>query len=148
MPAESEHVNLAVHNIETVAFLLTDSRFSDWAATVAFYAALHIIEAIFYVNEKDAQNKHGQKHERREGMLKHHHYSNLWKHYRELQSASTIARYMQGPGGKACLFRIYMPPEKVKEILIGRHLGQLIKSAKKFIPNSITGIETAFAKCA
>jgi hypothetical protein len=134
MPTEKEHIQQAIHNIDVVAYLRKNDDFCDWTATVTFYTALHIVEAVFYRSKKHGNCKHGQRHEGREQILKHTtNYKNIWQHYRPLQSTSVIARYLHGDSTNATIFKKYMSPLKVYDILIKQHLGSLIKSASKFL---------------
>lgn len=148
MPSEKEHIQQAIHNIDVVAYLKKDDDFCDWTATVTFYTALHIIEAVFYKSRKHGSCKHGQRHEGREQILKHtRSYKTIWEHYRIMQSASIIARYLHGDSANATVFQKYMPPEKVKNILIKHHLGSLIKSASKFLSDQTAKrVEVKFKK--
>ncbi len=51
MPTDQQHITQALHN-SSVLWLFSQhekqAEFSDWFATIAFYSALHFIEAIFY----------------------------------------------------------------------------------------------------
>jgi hypothetical protein len=48
MPTDAEHLNQGNHNIEFLSFFYADTRFNDWAVTVAFYSALHIVEYVIF----------------------------------------------------------------------------------------------------
>lgn len=134
MPRDSEHIDLATHNIETSFYLFSGgSKYCDWTATTAFYAALHIIDAILF---KHHNKKHGQTHGVREAILKAKSYQHIYKHYRELSSASKIARYLTDGSGHSVVFEDYMSQSTVKDILIKHHLQQIIKSAKNFLDDA------------
>ena len=61
MPSDSEHLALAARNQELIDHLLPDiRRFGDWITVVAFYRALHLVEAVFF---RDHPDKHGRNHE-------------------------------------------------------------------------------------
>lgn len=133
MPSEAEHIQLALHNIEVIDYLLAKPEFCDWTATVTFYTALHIIEAVFFHDRKHINQRHGQSHENRERILKGtKSYQNIYRHYRPLQSTSAVARYLQGLSKKGLTFQQHMPAKQVQEKLIKHHLAQLIKTASKF----------------
>jgi hypothetical protein len=67
-------------------------EFPDWVTTVAFYKALHIVEAVF---ANDINVRHGTGHEHRERVLKTTtKYRHLYKYYRPLYTASVKARYL------------------------------------------------------
>lgn len=56
MPQEGDHVALANRNHDTLYHLLEDpEKYSEWIATVAFYKALQVVEAMF---AKTSRSKH------------------------------------------------------------------------------------------
>jgi hypothetical protein len=133
MPTDGEHITLALHNIEVGAAVLKEPNHSDWAATVLFYASLHVVEAVFY---RSCSRFHGGNHERRERSLKQkNQFTSLYKHYHPLWTASAIARYLQTPNsnGATVLFATYMPPEKLKEQLVKTDFAGVLKAADKFL---------------
>ena len=134
MPSENEHVQKTLHNFEVIKYLLAKPEFCDWTATVIFYTALHIVEAVFFYDTKHSKERHGQSHENREKILKNtKSYQNIHRHYRPLQSASVIARYLSNLGKDVTNFQQYMTAQQVQELLIKHHLAQVIKSACKFL---------------
>lgn len=134
MPTESEHIQKTLHNIDAIDYLRAEPKFSDWTAVVTFYAALHIVEAVFFHDKKNCERRHGHNHEERESILKGvNSYKNIYLHYRPLQSASIIARYLYDQSRQAITFQKYMSSSKVQEKLISYHLAQLIKTAEKFL---------------
>lgn len=134
MPTEDEHTQLAIHNMEVVDYLLVKPEFADWTATITFYTALHIVEAVFFHDQKHVHQRHGQNHENREQLLKGtKSYENMYKHYRPLQAASVVARYLQSSRGRVLTFQAYMPSNQVRSKLVKHHLAQLIKTARKFL---------------
>lgn len=46
MPSFDQHIKQAQHNIEFLISFYKTYKFNDWAITVSFYTAVHIIEAI------------------------------------------------------------------------------------------------------
>ena len=148
MPSEPEHIQLALHNIEVIDYLLANPKFCDWTATVTFYTALHIVEAVFFYDKKHIDRRHGHNHEERDNMLKGTRpYQNMWNHYRPLESASVVARYLHGLGKGGITFQQYMSSKRVEEKLIKHHLAQLIKTASRFLSsNSGSLLKSAFNK--
>ena len=134
MPTEKAHVALASHNQEVIDYLaLRIQEFPDWVATVAFYKALQIVEAVF-ANDKTI--RHQRRHEDRDRCLKKtKRYENIWRHYHPLWAASMIARYLECGRGKGhyATFSDYMGPKEVEDTLIKHHLKQLTRSAKRFL---------------
>jgi len=47
MASEADHISLADRNHDFLVDVLREGRFPDWAATVAFYKAVHVVEAVF-----------------------------------------------------------------------------------------------------
>ena len=48
MPADINHINQAKHNFQFLESFYNTFNYNDWSITVAFYAAVHIVEmAIF-----------------------------------------------------------------------------------------------------
>ena len=137
MPNEAEHIQLALHNIKVIDHLRTKPEFCDWTATVTFYTALHIVEAVFFYARRHNNKRHGSNHETRESILKGtRSYQKIYQHYRPLQSASVIARYLYRLDGKGETFQDYMSAVKVRDKLIKYHLAALIKSASKFLSSN------------
>jgi hypothetical protein len=134
MPDDSVHINLALHNLDTVKYLLDEPEFSDWAAVVVSYAALHIIDAVLFCDPK-APIKHGVTHSDRRDILRGTtHYNNIYRHYSILSRASNIACYLEDRDtGNVILFSIYMPSDKVRDTLIKNHFWQIIKSSANFL---------------
>ncbi|KKN13937.1 hypothetical protein LCGC14_1001230 [marine sediment metagenome] len=64
---------------------------SEWIACIAFYKALHLVEALLARDKKRHQNSHVA----REKLLKAStRYESIYKHYRPLWRASMVARYL------------------------------------------------------
>jgi len=130
------HITKANHNIETIALLSQDLTKKDWIVTVAFYSALHIVDAVLFQTQKGFY-KHGISHDMREKIIKSdNRLEKIWTCYRPLLNQSIIARYLQGyrtPPNVAIDFDKTMPDEKLITF-IKEKLGGLINSAIKFIP--------------
>jgi hypothetical protein len=135
MPDDTDHIRLALHNFECAEYLLGDRRFGDWVATVVFYAALHIVDAMLFSDPKSPV-KHGTAHHDRKDTLEGTtHYQHIYKHYSILFRATKVARYLQAPGtGNTMVFSVYMPRDKLVNTLIRHHLWQVTKSAASFLP--------------
>ena len=86
MATEKQHLAKARHNqrmLETV-----DPQFPDWIATVAFYAAVHLVEAGFIRQGGSNSNKHSERNRR----LKQH-FPGVWRKFQPLWNLSKVARY-------------------------------------------------------
>jgi len=135
MANDSDHIQQAVHNTQVLEYLVRKRAYSDWAATVAFYTALHVVEAVFFRDTRKIHRAHGHNHEEREAILKNvKSYQKIYRHYRQLQSASIIARYLHERHGAS--FHKYMSADQVLDVLIRHHLRQVIKSATGFLSKS------------
>ena len=105
--------------------------FPEWVATIAFYKALHLVEAVFIHNKEVS---HRQTHDSRNKVLKETNiYKKINKHYSPLYRISLIARYMQADGQTEPSFTRYMPPKKVQNEVLGHHLHQVQVAARKFL---------------
>jgi hypothetical protein len=86
MGTKADHKEKADHN---QAFLSTidTAQHSDWAVTVCFYKALHVIEMMFA-----KKGRHSNNHRERHDELKRNH-PDIWKSYLPIYSQSRRARY-------------------------------------------------------
>ena len=117
MPSEKAHIELANRNSVTISHLLTDKGANaEWIATVAFYRAVHIAEAIFAT-----EGQHGGDHGKRHDKIKKG-FKRLWSHYRLLWSLSTLARYMKQPanmgGQEFTSFSVYLGDQDVQALVV------------------------------
>jgi hypothetical protein len=95
--AKAAHLARARQN-EALALRLLDDWGSDptaatWAVTVAYYAAVHYVEAFLYSVSPDL---HSLNHTDREWLLRDHHVNfpvDAWNAYDQLKSWSKHARY-------------------------------------------------------
>lgn len=132
MPDKDGHLAVAGRNQELIDRLLpVIDHYPDWVAVIAFYKALHIVDAVLFV---DNYREHGGSHDNRDRILKTtNRYQNLYRHYRPLFAASLVGRYLECGGREYRLFTEYLSPQKVKDIILGHHLRQLEVSAEKII---------------
>ena len=131
MPDKEAHLRLAEHNQQTIAHLAKGfTMFSDWITTVAFYRALHLVEAAFAC---DSQVLHRSDHTRRNRVLKKNpKYQTLYRFYRRLWQASNVARYLERQGKSAvATFASYMTPEDVKNDVLGDWLPKIEKHTSR-----------------
>lgn len=86
MATESDHLRQAQHN-QRFLNSIDCAQYPDWAATVAFYTAVHLAQALI---------KHGgdscNSHKSRNNKLRKK-YPAVWKLYQPLYSYSRLARY-------------------------------------------------------
>ena len=83
MPSELNHLSTAIDNHQLAYSLLDENRSLAWATTVAFYSALHLVEASFARN-----GEHYDQHASRNNRLKHDLHINTF--------GSITSRFMTG----------------------------------------------------
>jgi hypothetical protein len=138
MPSEGAHLVLAQRNQELIDHLLKDiDRFPDWVTTVAFYRALHLVEAVF---ANDPNVKHGGDHGKRQEYLKRDRkYASIYKSYRPLWAASTVARYLEDAetGAAYPSFSKYLTAEQVRTVILGHYLRKIESSVEQLLGKSL-----------
>lgn len=132
MPDKDSHLAVARRNQDLIGQLLAGGNgYPEWVAVIAFYKALHIVDAVLFVNHPE---KHGGSHDNRNHLLKTTpRYANLYKQYRPLFSASLVARYLEADHRGYGSFAEYMTADDVVHTLLNHYLRQLEKSAEKLI---------------
>lgn len=134
MPDKMAYLAAAQRDQKVIDYLLGGpADFSEWITTIAFYKALHLVEALFAHDGK----WHKKSHVSRESLLKATtRYSHIYEHYRPLWNASMVARYLLGES----IFSNYLSPEKVRSELLNHRLTKIEKSVFKLIqPTSKRG---------
>lgn len=134
MPSRESHLALAERNQRTLDYLLKEcDTHSAWVATVAFYKALHLVEATFTSNPDP--HKHHHNHESREAYLKRTaRYKHIWSFYRQLLSASLVARYLENRNAsEISSFAEYLSPDEVRGKVVGHWLKQIEASVAKML---------------
>ena len=134
MPSQDAHLDLARRNQELIDHLLKDiARFPDWVTTVAFYRALHLVEAVF---ANDASIKHGGDHGSRQRHLKScNKYSAIYKAYHPLWTASIVARYLEDKetGSQFSTFAKYLPADQVQSKILNHYLRKVESSVEQLL---------------
>src|SRR5258708_2128241 len=112
MASEDSHIAVANRNHAALTHLCADvNKFGPWVVTVAFYKALHVVEAVF-ANDRDIGHTHD--HGDRELRLKRtRKYENIYKHYAPMMRASLVARYLEHGSTAVSSFYEYMKPEQI-----------------------------------
>lgn len=129
MASETDHIRLANRNHEVLTVLLGEGRFLDWAATVAFYKAVHVVEAVF----ANDLHSHSPSHVERERTLKIARYKGIFTNYGHLLTASRVARYLEASGpGRFKTFADYMDDAKVRHVIRKRLYG-VEQNALRFV---------------
>ena len=118
MANEAAHLVKAKYNqsfLETIG-----DEFPDWLAIVAFYKAVHLVEALFA-----RQQVHSHSHTQRNERLKNEHAA-IWKEFRPIYNASKLVRYTDRTIGL----------REVKEHLIRTRLGKVEALVRKSLSDS------------
>jgi hypothetical protein len=122
MAAIDHHLRLANKNNDALLFLLPSiQKHSEWIATIAFYKALHVVEA--GLRSLGYRYAHGHKH-RLDLVLVRPELKPIYKHYRVLYEASCIARYLYNHETEKDfdLFSQFMDANDVRQELLGIRL--------------------------
>lgn len=90
MPPAQEHLDQVRHNQGLIHTLRNSTSFLDWTITVAFYTALHLVEAYF----DHRYSRHSSTHARRESMMRRQpELRPVYNAYRDLRTRSEDSRY-------------------------------------------------------
>jgi hypothetical protein len=132
VPDSTAHLAVARRNQLLIDRLLTDpAAHPEWLAVVAFYKALHVVEAVLF---RTHPARHGLDHPTRNQLLKARRYQHLYKNYRPLYTASLVARYLESSeSGEVGAFAEYMSAERVRDYLVNHCLRQVERSAENLI---------------
>ena len=145
MPTAVEHIRLAAHNVEFACHLNSHPKYHDWSATVAFYASVHIVDALLALENPP---KHPTSHEARKRYLASSTiYQGIRSHLHILGEISLTARYMQDKAR----FAEYMSAHEVHDQLLKHRLHRVIGSAlslgkNKFKQPEVDALQTADEK--
>ncbi|MEX2286504.1 MAG: hypothetical protein WD648_05390 [Planctomycetaceae bacterium] len=97
MATPADHIALANRNHDALCLLLPHAETCpEWIATIAFYKAVHIVEAVFAI----VLSEHSHSHDDRIDRLKRPQFEILFIDYRPLYAASVIARYLEDSASK------------------------------------------------
>jgi hypothetical protein len=130
MPSEEAHIRVANDNHVTLAFLLQDiETHLPWVGTVAFYKALHVVEAALDAGFGTHMPDHTSRYRflANENRLK-----NVFKHYYPLYMMSQKARYLSNCAGKV-RFVDHVDANDMINTYLKHHLLQVEQSAAKFL---------------
>ena len=105
MSSYQAHLYQAKHNEGLLSELLTSLSYKDWLITVAFYSAIHYVEAAFFNNPTIVHTDtsiptypdgrwRDSPHNWRMKLLEKHCPKYVWKSFRSLYNESYIARYL------------------------------------------------------
>ena len=95
-------------------------RFPDWVTTIAFYKAIHLIDALLY---KQCES-HGYNHGTRNDIVRRT-YPTIYNNYSVLSQSSRVARYLNDQ------YDQFMDIETVKSTILGHHLKRIQSFVEK-----------------
>ena len=135
MPSKEDHLTKAEHNKGVMQYLLERKPgCPDWVVTVAFYCALHLVDALLACDKDSTAQRHPHDHNSRERVLKQNRYKAISKHYLPLKNASIIARYLSELKGRSYRsFSDYMGMDRVRTTIINHRLLQIEKSVRHLL---------------
>src|SRR4051794_39629137 len=114
MPRSSEHKEKAERNRLFLNSIKGNAAYADWAAVVAFYAAMHLVERLAAYN-----NIHHTSHAVRLSWVSKPHRP-IYVAFSVLYDASCTARY-----GTANQFPSASPGNTVETVLVDQHLATI-----------------------
>lgn len=135
MPTSAAHIKAAEANQQAIDYLLLGGdAYTPWIVTIAFYKALHMIEAVLAEQNPPC---HSVDHTARNDLLKKtRKYHQLWIHYSPLYQASLVARYLSALGGSKPM-DTYLTVEDCKNKILNHRLRQIALSANKLIGKEV-----------
>ncbi len=131
MPGKDNHLKTAVKNrCVAISLLISETKSLAWSTTIAFYSALHLVEAALSI-----EGVHFEGHDVRNQYLKKtRKFESIWRHYKPLYDHSLKARYLMTDGDSAENFVCsYLGDDGVRKQIIGHHLRQIEKSVAKIL---------------
>jgi hypothetical protein len=132
------HVNLVRANTSLLENTLLPvlNEHPDWVVTVAFYTALHMVEAMFF---HDHPKVHTTDHTDRSAALQSDRYQHIWRDYRPLYSNSRIARYLATTtGSHVASYATYTSPKFVRSVFIEGHLAKVKSATEQVIRQHVS----------
>ncbi len=110
MSSYQAHLYQAQHNEGLLSELMASLSYKDWLVTVAFYSAIHYVEAVFFNNpairhtdtsiptDPNTGTWRNSPHNWRMRLLRNTYPQNVWQSFRSLYNQSYVARYLLTPG--------------------------------------------------
>jgi len=93
------YIKQSKYNEEIAKYLLNSTKFHDWSITVAFYSAIHFVNAGLcfegLVINFQTTNNNDSIHAQRQRLVQSTYGNNCYKSYRRLRMASNEVRYLE-----------------------------------------------------
>lgn len=124
MPNLQAHLTMAERNQACLDLLLRQlADHPEWVTTVAFYKAVHLVEAMF-ANEQPPG--HSVDHVDRLTVLRsERRFTNIYRFFKKLYEASLVARYLETNAQEYQSFTDYLTPADVENLVIKHWLHQV-----------------------
>jgi hypothetical protein len=130
MPSELSHLGVANDNHTTLAFLLQDvDTHLPWIGTIAFYKALHIVEAALDTSFSTHLTDHTS---RLRFLAKENRLKKVYEHYHPLYSMSQKARYLSN-GSSMTKFADHVTSKQMIDTYLKHHLHQVEQASLKLM---------------
>ncbi|MGW8257967.1 MAG: hypothetical protein ACWGMZ_10815 [Thermoguttaceae bacterium] len=123
MASEIDHIKLANSNQKLIEHLIVQNLFHDWLATVAFYKAVHVVEAVFANNLHCHSHSHA---DREMKLTRTARFKAVFKNYKHLQNESRNFRYLIFPNTRLTI-------DDVKSKLIYKRLYGVEQHSLQFL---------------
>jgi uncharacterized protein (UPF0332 family) len=95
VPTKDEHVKKAERNEAFAEHLAKNSKYTDWAVTILFYAAVHYVDAVLAVSQIHPEDHK----ERKAAIAVNDTLKCVYREYRKLETLSWNSRYFAMPIG-------------------------------------------------
>jgi hypothetical protein len=132
MASSQSHIDQWKHNR---AFLATIApAYPDWLVTVAFYVALHAVDALLAHDKVSGVTSHDG---RNRTLMNTNRYAQIWKHYQTLYDLSRTVRYLAAPAK-------WIPADQVDAQVLRRNLYPIERSVEKLMGQTLPGGPVVF----
>lgn len=120
-PTSQRHIQQWKHNRSFLP--LIDPEYGDWIVNVAFYVALHAVDALLAHDRVTGVNSHDA---RNDVLIRTNKYRHIQRHYMPLYSLSRTVRYLADP-------LLWVPADQIEAQVFPRFLYPIEKSVQKLI---------------
>lgn len=140
MAREIDHISLANKNHAALRVLVPlVTEHPEWVATIAFYKAVQIVEAVLVKTKNGPSSDHKSRRHAIRYKLKD---LQLLQHYVALLNASKVARYLVDSDGRSYRqFSDLVHPDKVVDKLLKGRLIPVEQLASKYLSESMKKLE-------
>lgn len=132
MPDVAAHIALAQRNQLCLDYLRPRiNDFPEWVVVVSFYRAVHLVEAVFASLPTPF---HSPDHsDRRVKLFSDKRFENLRNHYRPIERASKVARYLEDDIQTYSCFAAYLSAAQVENQILNHRLRQVQAAAENLL---------------